>query len=123
MLNGDQVRVWHQGGKLEHFGEATPVYRRVEEPVSKDEYCRERPDADICLDPSDGGGGVPCPNDDEADSDDCYLLDVPEPRGFSRWAGKIGASGRFYMLVRQDSRAAGPSEYRVVVDGDGAKFQ
>ena len=37
LLNGDQVRVWQQGGKLEHFGEATPVYRRVEEPVSKDE--------------------------------------------------------------------------------------
>ena len=82
LLNGDQVRVWQQGGKLEHFGEATPVYRHVEEPVSKDEYCREKPDADICVDPGDGGGGVPCPNDDEADSDDCYLLDVPEPRGF-----------------------------------------
>ena len=129
LLNGEQVRVWQQGGKLEGFGAATPAYKLVEEQVSQEELCKARPEADECQNGFDSNSTKVNPDDcaanngSDGDDDNCFLLDVPEPLGYGQWAGKIGASGEYYILVRRASHSEGTAAYRIRVSGDGFTFR
>lgn len=130
LLNGEQVRVWQQGGKLEGFGAATPAYTLVEEQVSQEELCKAKPDADECQDGDLDSNSTKVNPDDcaanngsDANDDNCFLLDVPEPLGYGQWAGKIGASGEYYILVRRAASSEGPGAYRIAVSGDGFTFR
>lgn len=130
LLNGEQVRVWQQGGKLEGFGAATPAYTLLEEQVTQEELCKARPDADECKNGDFDSNSTKVNPDDcaanngsDADDDNCFLLDVPEPLGYGQWAGKIGASGEYYILVRRAASSEGPGAYRIEVSGDGFTFR
>lgn len=118
LVDGEQVRVWQQGGKLEHFGAATPAFSLAEEEVDKNAYCKAKPTAQECAAP---GRGDKC--EPGTDDGDCFLLDVFQSRGYGQWAGALGASGTYYVLVRRNSRASGPAEYRFTVSGDGVAFR
>lgn len=130
LLNGEQVRVWQQGGKLEGFGAATPAYTLVEEQVSQEELCQARPEADECqngdldsnstkVNPEDCAAN----NGSDGNDDNCFLLAVPESLGYGQWAGKIGASGEYYILVRRAASSEGTAAYRIAVSGDGFTFR
>ena len=130
LLNGEQVRVWQQGGKLEGFGAATPAYTLVEEQVSQEELCAARPDADECQDGDfDHNSATANPDDcaanngSDGDDDNCFLLAVPESLGYGQWAGKIGASGEYYILVRRAASSEGPAAYRITASGGGFTFR
>lgn len=130
LLNGDQVRVWQQGGKLEFFGEATPAYRYVEQQVSLEELCKAQPNADECKNGDfDSNSDAVNPDDCVANSggdrndDNCYLLPVRDPLGFGQWAGELGASGDYYILVRRNTNSSGSGEYRFTTSGDGYTFR
>ncbi len=130
LLNGEQVRVWQQGGTLEGFGAATPADPLLEEQVSQEELCKARPDADECKNGDFDSNSTQVNLDDcaanngsDADDDNCFLLDVPEPLGYGQWAGKIGASGEYYILVRRAASSEGPGAYRIAVSGDGFTFR
>ena len=123
LLNGDQVRAWEHGEKLQGFGEATPVISSTRVKVDKGEFCEQNPNDPIC-DDNGNRANSQCENlRDPLSTDSSCNFTLKEPRGYSTWTGTIGASGTYYILVRGSSRVAGPIEYKLAAGGDGLSMK
>jgi hypothetical protein len=123
LLNGDQVRAWEHGEKLQGFGAATPVINSTRVRVDLDEFCDQNPDDPICDDQSDRADSQ-CENlRDPLSTDGTCNFTLNEPRGYATWTGTIGASGTYYILVRGNTRLANRIEYKLAVSGDGLNMK
>lgn len=123
LLNGEQVRAWEHGEKLQNFGEATTVEDRVRVKIELDTFCNDNPKDPACT-------GVPdreeskCENlrDPLAVGSTCNYS-TNESRGYATWSGVIGASGTYYILVRANPQASGPIQYKITIGGDGLSIK
>jgi hypothetical protein len=123
LLNGDQVRAWEHGEKLQGFGEATPVISSTRVKIDKGEFCEQNPNDPIC-DDNGNRANSQCENlRDPLSTDSSCNFTLKEPRGYSTWTGTIGASGTYYILIRGSSRVAGPIEYKLAAGGDGLNMK
>ena len=123
LLNGEQVRAWEHGEKLQGFGAATPVINSVRIRVELDTFCDDNPDDPICTDSPDRSDSQ-CENlRDPASTDDTCNFTLKEPRGYATWSGVIGASGTYYVLVRGNPRLPGPIQYKLAIGGDGLSMK
>lgn len=123
LLNGDQVRAWEHGEKLQGFGEATPVIRATRVKVDKSEFCDQNPNDPIC-DDNGNRANSQCENlRDPLSTDSTCNFTLKEPRGYATWSGTIGASGTYYILIRGNSRLNGPIEYKLAAGGDGRSMK
>lgn len=120
LLNGEQVRVWEHGEKLESFGAATPIVDEVRVKIDIDDFCDMSPNDPICDDDNGDIEDTRCENKrDPANTDDTCNYSFQESRGYAVWAGAIGASGTYYILVRRAANANGPAQYRFTLSGNG----
>jgi hypothetical protein len=123
LLNGDQVRAWEQGEKLQNFGEATTVMDQVRIKVELDTFCNDFPDDPACT-------GDPvreeskCENlRDPAGHGSTCNFSASQSRGYATWSGVIGASGVYYILVRAEPQVSGSIQYTFSIDGDGLSMK
>ena len=119
LLNGEQVRAWEQGEKMQGFGAATAVVNRERVKLDLGEFCDANPNDPACNGSADRSESR-CDNlhDPGALDNTCNYTLYPS-RGYATWAGEIGASGLYYILVRGSAEANGPIQYRFTVGGDG----
>lgn len=123
LLNGEQVRAWEHGEKLQGFGAATPVTDRVRVKVELDAFCDDNPDDPACT------GSLnrvrsQCENlRDPASTDETCNFTLNESRGYATWSGVIGASGAYFILVRGNPRVSGPIQYKFTIGGDGLSMK
>jgi hypothetical protein len=123
LLNGEQVRAWEHGEKLQGFGAATPVTDPVPVKVKLGTYCESHPGDPVCTG-NPNRTNTQCENlrDPARQSKTCDYT-TEESRGYATWSGLIGASGIYYVLVRGNPDSAGPLQYKITVTGDGLSMQ
>lgn len=120
LINGEQVRVWQHGEKLRSFGAATAVQDTVKVEQSIDDFCDSTPNDPICDDNNGSIALTKCVNKrDPANTDDDCIYSYEQSRGYAMWAGSMGASGLYYILVRRPANANGAAQYRFTINGDG----
>lgn len=119
LLNGEQVRAWEHGEKLQGFGAATVVADRERVKVDLGTFCDANPNDPACNGSTDRSTSR-CDNlhDPAAVDNTCNYTLYPS-RGYATWSGVIGASGTYYILVRSNAETSGPIRYRFTVSGDG----
>lgn len=123
LLNGEQVRAWEHGEKLEGFGAATPVTNAVRMKVELDTFCDDNPNDPVCTGGADRARSQ-CENlRNPASLDDTCNFTMKESRGYATWSGVIGASGTYYILVRGNPRVSGPIQYKLTIGGDGLSMK
>jgi hypothetical protein len=123
LLNGEQVRAWEHGEKLQGFGAATPVTDHVRVKVELDTFCDDNPDDPVCTGSSNRAKSQ-CENlRDPASSDETCNFTLRQSRGYAAWAGVIGASGTYYLLVRGNPRLPAPMQYKLTIGGDGLSMR
>lgn len=119
LLNGDQVRAWENGEKLESFGAATSVNDAIPAKMKLGKFCDLNPKDPVCTGNPDRSTSI-CNNlrNPAAVSETCNFS-LYESRGYATWTGTIGASGEYYILVRGDPQVDKAIEYRFTLSGDG----
>lgn len=119
LLNGEQVHAWEGGAKLQGFGAATAVVDRERVKVELDTFCDANPNDPACNGSTDRSTSR-CDNlhDPQSMDSTCNFTLYPS-RGYATWSGEIGASGTYYILVRNNTNAGEPIRYRFQVSGDG----
>ena len=82
LLNGDQVRAWEHGEKLQGFGVASPVISSTRVKVDKGEFCEQNPHDPIC-DDNGNRANSQCENlRDPLSTDSSCNFTLKEPRGY-----------------------------------------
>lgn len=123
LLNGEQVRAWEHGEKLQGFGAATVVTdkERVKEDLGA--FCDANPSDPACNGDPDRSQSR-CDNlHDPGSADTTCNYTLYPSRGYATWTGDIGASGTYYVLVRGKAGAAEPLQYKITVGGDGISMK
>ena len=119
LLNGEQVKAWEHGEKLQSFGAATVVYDESTFKEDLGDFCDRQPSDPACTDAPDKARSQ-CENKrDPSNTDDSCNYAVFDSRGYATWSGLIGASGTYYILVRGNPTVAGPIQYRFTTSGEG----
>lgn len=123
LLNGEQVRAWESGEKLQGFGAATVVVDRERVKLELDTFCDANPNDPACNGSSDRSDSR-CDNlHDPGSADTTCNYTLYPSRGYATWSGVIGASGTYYVLLRSSAEATGPIRYRFTVSGDGVTMK
>ena len=93
LVNGDQVKAYEQGEKLQNFGAATTVYDTTRFKIKLRDFCRDNPNDPTCDDNNGTIKVTQCENKrDPTNTDSTCNYSVTESRGYATWAGTIGAS-------------------------------
>lgn len=124
LLNGEEVRAWQHGQKLEGFGAATTAMYPTKIRTKLADFCPSHADDPVCNGAANRSTSA-CENmrgPIDPSVDTCHHK-VFESRGYADWSGIIGSSGTYYVLVRANPQAAGPIQYRLTLNGDGLRMK
>ncbi len=124
LLNGEQVRAWQHGEKLEGFGAATTAMYPVKIKTKLVDFCPSHPEDPVCNGAANRSTSA-CENlrgPINLNVDTCHHK-VTESRGYASWSGIIRSSGTYYILVRANRQASGPVQYRLRINGDGLSMK
>lgn len=124
LLNGEQVRAWQHGQKLEGFGAATTAMYPQKIRTKLADFCPSHANDPVCSGATNRVTSA-CENLRGAvnpNVDTCHHK-VFDQRGYAEWSGIIRSSGTYYVLVRANSQAAGPVQYRLRINGDGLSMK
>ena len=124
LLNGEQVRAWQHGEKLEGFGAATTAMYPTKIRTKLVDFCPSHPEDPVCNGAANRSTSV-CENmrgPIDPSVDTCHHK-VFESRGYAAWSGLIRSSGTYYIVVRANPQAMGSVQYRLRINGDGLSMR